>query len=211
MNKKEPSFIRFFTSLDTVTKTLLSLNIIAYILIVSNYGLDAIRGLNVEQLLNIGGVSGGSPFITILLSMFLHYSFLHIIVNMGVLVLLSRTINDNFSQMAYLFVFLISGIIGNFIAQDYTPNIVSVGASGGIYGLIGLLLVSALFKKKYPDLYSIFFLIFITAVVFVIGTFFSPMANLTTHIIGIIVGCGSAFLLQNFKMEVIREDGIDGK
>jgi len=207
--KKHSSFIRFFTSLDSVTKVLVSLNVVAYLLIIFNYQMNAIFGLNVEQLLNIGGVTGDSPLITVLLAMFAHYSLIHFVINMAVLILLSRTIHANFSPMTYLIVFLLSGIIGNVITRDFNPNIVSVGASGGVYGLVGLLLICALSKRKYPDLHEMFMFIFITAIVFVIGTFFSPMANLTTHIVGFIIGCASGLIIQIFKLEVIRDDGFE--
>ena len=137
-DKKKPSaFNKYFTSLDTVTKVIVSLNVIAYLLLVINYKFEAVFGLNVEQLLNVGGVTGDSPLTTVLFSMFAHYSLLHFVINMAVLVLLSRTINANFSQTTYLYVYLLSGIIGNLITREFSPNIVSVGASGGVYGLVG--------------------------------------------------------------------------
>ncbi|MGP5096129.1 rhomboid family intramembrane serine protease [Staphylococcus equorum] len=206
--KKKSSFTQFFTSLDTVTKVILTLNVIAFLLLFFNYQFDAIIGLNVEQLLNVGGVTGESPLITILFSMFAHHSLIHFLVNMVVLVLLSRTIHANFSPMTYLSVYLLAGMIGNLITRDFNPNIVSVGASGGIYGLVGLLLICALSKRKYPDLNEMFMFIFITAIIFVVGTFLSPMANLLTHIIGFAVGCISGFIAQIFKLEVIREDDL---
>ncbi|BBD87515.1 MULTISPECIES: rhomboid family intramembrane serine protease [Staphylococcus] len=206
VNKKNPQIVSYFKTLDTVTKTLLLMNVIAYLFLVFDYGLNAILGLNVEQLLTIGGATGDSPLVNVLLSMFLHYSLVHFLVNMIILLLLSRTINDNFTPMAYLFTYLISGIVGNLISQDYMPNVVSVGASGGIYGLLGLLLVSALFKKKYPNLNSMFMFIFVTAIVFIIGTLFSEIANITAHIIGLLVGCLMATIIQYFKMEVYREE-----
>ncbi|PTK44903.1 hypothetical protein BUZ69_12535 [Staphylococcus saprophyticus] len=209
--KKPSAFNKYFTSLDTVTKVIVSLNVIAYLLLVINYKFEAVFGLNVEQLLNVGGVTGDSPLTTVLFSMFAHYSLLHFVINMAVLVLLSRTINANFSQTAYLYVYLLSGIIGNLITREFSPNIVSVGASGGVYGLVGLLLVCALFKRKYPDLNEMFMFIFITAIVFIVGTFFSPMANLTSHIVGFVIGGISGLIIQNFKMEVIRVDSLEEK
>ncbi|HDF6048345.1 TPA: rhomboid family intramembrane serine protease [Staphylococcus aureus] len=196
---------RYFSSLDTVTKTILVINVIAYLFLVIQYGFDAIFGLNVEQLLEIGGVTGNSPLVTTLFSMFLHYSIFHFLINMVILVLLSRTINDHFSQMTYFIVYLLSGIIGNLVSQDFTPKVVSIGASGGIYGLVGLLLISAIFKKKYPQLNDMFMFIFVTAIIFVVGTFFSEISNVTAHIIGLVIGGGSALLIQNFKLEVYKE------
>ncbi|HII1196028.1 TPA: rhomboid family intramembrane serine protease [Staphylococcus aureus] len=195
---------KYFSSLDTVTKTILVINVIAYLFLVIQYGFDAIFGLNVEQLLEIGGVTGNSPLVTTLFSMFLHYSIFHFLINMVILVLLSRTINDHFSQMTYLIVYSLAGIIGNLVSQDFTPKVVSIGASGGIYGLVGLLLISAIFKKKYPQLNDMFMFIFVTAIIFVIGTFFSEISNVTTHIIGLLIGGGSALLIQNFKLEVYK-------
>lgn len=205
-NQKKSPIIQYFVSLDTVTKTLLSINVIAYILMLFSYSTDGVFGLNVEQLLTIGGTTGDSPTSNLLISMFLHFSFIHLAVNMIVLVFLSRIISDNFSPMAYLYTYLLSGIVGNIVAKDYIPNVVSVGASGGIYGLIGLLLISALFKKKYPDINEMFLFIFVTAIVFVFGTLFSEMANITAHIVGLLVGCLVATILQFFKLEVYREN-----
>lgn len=205
-DKNRSSFIQFFSSLDIVTKTLLTLNTIVYLLLICNYKIDAILGLNVEQLLNIGGVTGSSPLSTILFAMFAHYSLIHFLVNMVILVLLSRTIKANFTPMTYLYVYLLSGVIGNLITRDFNPNVVSIGASGGIFGLVGITLICALSKRKYPDLNEMFMFIFITAIVFVVGTFFSPMANLTTHIVGFVIGCISGVIAIIFKLEVIREE-----
>ncbi|NMK79556.1 rhomboid family intramembrane serine protease, partial [Staphylococcus capitis] len=110
MKSKLKSIYQFFASLDTVTKTLLWINLIAYIFVVIQYGMDAIWGLDVEQLLTIGGVTGDSPLVSVLISMFLHYSLLHFVINMAILVLLSRTVSANFSPMEYLLVYLLAGI-----------------------------------------------------------------------------------------------------
>lgn len=85
-NQKKSPIIQYFVSLDTVTKTLLSINVIAYILMLFSYSTDAVFGLNVEQLLTIGGTTGDSPTSNLLISMFLHFSFIHLAVNMIVLV-----------------------------------------------------------------------------------------------------------------------------
>ena len=208
---KESSFIHFFTSLDTVTKVLLSLNLIAYVLVVIDYGFDAIFGLDVEQLLNIGGVTGESPLITLLFSMFVHYSLMHFLVNMVILILLSRTVQSNFTPMTYLCVYLLSGMIGNLITREFNPNVVSLGASGCIYGLIGLLLICSLSKRKYPYLNDMFMFIFVTAVVFVVSTFFSPMTNQISHIVGLVIGGISGVIALIFKLEVIRTDGFEAE
>ncbi|MCO4327905.1 rhomboid family intramembrane serine protease [Staphylococcus agnetis] len=203
--QQSSSFIRFFTTLDAVTKVLLVINVIAYLLILIEFKKEAIFGLDIEHIIQVGGVSGESNWTTILISMFIHYNLMHVMVNMAILVMLSRMITHYFSPMTYLGVYLFSGIIGNIITKDFAPNIVSLGASGGIYGLIGLLLLSALIKKKYPDLNDMFLIILVMAITFVVLSFLSPISNNISHIAGMSVGVVLGLFIQIFKCEVIRE------
>lgn len=204
-NKLSNSRGSFFTSLDGVTKTLLSINVLAYILTIIEYPASIFKGLNIEQLLNIGAVTESSALTTIFISLFLHYNLMHFIINMAVLALLSHTVSDNFSPMSYLSVYLLSGVAGNIITILFAPNVVAVGASGCIFGLVGMLLICSLQKNKFPKLNDLFMWIFITALVFFIATFFSNMTNGISHITGMVTGGIIGYAISIFKIEVFRE------
>lgn len=75
------------------------------------------------------------PFIT---SIFLHGGFLHIISNMWFLWIFGDNVEDHFGAY-YIFIYLISGIIGNVIQFMLMQNssIPMLGASGAVAGTLG--------------------------------------------------------------------------
>src|SRR5215475_2309335 len=77
--------------------------------------------------------------LTILTSMFLHASWLHIIGNMWVLWIFGDNIEDYLGHFPYLTFYLISGFAAAFahIFLNLGSNVPSVGASGAIAGVMG--------------------------------------------------------------------------
>jgi rhomboid protease GluP len=102
---------------------------------------------------NIGGISGpilmtfGASlplpynllqpwrFIT---AVFLHASLLHIGFNMWVLIDIGPMVEELYGSARYLFIFVVTGALG-YLASSYF-GYMSVGASGALLGLIGVLL-----------------------------------------------------------------------
>ncbi len=80
-----------------------------------------------------------SLFLTILTSMFLHASWLHIIGNMWVLWIFGDNIEDYLGHFPYLLFYLVSGFAASLthILLNADSNIPSVGASGAIAGVMG--------------------------------------------------------------------------
>jgi len=78
-------------------------------------------------------------FLTILTSMFLHASWLHIIGNMWVLWIFGDNIEDYLGHFSYLLFYLVSGFAAMFthILLNAGSNVPSVGASGAIAGVMG--------------------------------------------------------------------------
>lgn len=77
--------------------------------------------------------------LTILTSMFLHASWLHIIGNMWVLWIFGDNIEDYLGHFPYLLFYLVSGFAASLthILLNANSNIPSVGASGAIAGVMG--------------------------------------------------------------------------
>ena len=76
---------------------------------------------------------------SILTSMFLHGSWLHIIGNMWVLYIFGDNIEDHLGHGAYLVFYLICGFAASLthILLNAASNVPSVGASGAIAGVMG--------------------------------------------------------------------------
>jgi len=91
------------------------------------------------------GLAAGSPaslpglFLSILTSMFLHASWLHIIGNMWVLWIFGDNIEDYLGHFTYLLFYLVSGFAAAaaHILLNAGSNVPSVGASGAIAGVMG--------------------------------------------------------------------------
>lgn len=83
-------------------------------------------------------VASGDWFRTIT-SMFVHGGFLHLFFNMYALFYFGNMVERIYGKYKYLSVYVISGFVGNLLTQFLMPTAYSVGASGAIFGLIGLL------------------------------------------------------------------------
>jgi membrane associated rhomboid family serine protease len=114
------------------------------------------------MLTNLGGISGrvlymlgdsllwpgdlGEPwrFIT---AIFLHGSILHIVFNMWVLMDIGPMVEEQYGSGRYLFLFIATGAAG-FVLSSRMGRVPSVGASGSLLGLIGVLLAATIGRKS---------------------------------------------------------------
>jgi rhomboid protease GluP len=83
-------------------------------------------------------------------SMFVHFGFIHIGLNMWCLWNLGRAAERLLGRFSYLFAYFASGIFGSIASVYWHPLTVGAGASGAIFGLAGVL-VSFVYLKKAPS------------------------------------------------------------
>lgn len=108
-------------------------------------GLGALFGLGGISPLVLVRMGSSSSFLDIaqpwrlITAIFLHGSLLHLGFNMWVLLDLAPTIEELYGSARFLFVFIVTGTCG-YILSFLTGHANSVGASGSLLGLIGLLL-----------------------------------------------------------------------
>jgi membrane associated rhomboid family serine protease len=76
---------------------------------------------------------------TLLTSIFLHADTSHLVFNMFALFIFGSYLERIIPPKDFLVLFLLSGVIGNigYMITAFDPSIPAVGASGGIYGIIG--------------------------------------------------------------------------
>ena len=72
---------------------------------------------------------------------FLHYGLIHLGMNMLVLWFIGPPLEEYFGHGRYLLVYLVSGLAGSAGALIWSPNALTVGASGAIWGIMGAALV----------------------------------------------------------------------
>jgi membrane associated rhomboid family serine protease len=111
-------------------------------------------GLNRAVELSNGDVTGGEWW-RLITPVFLHAGLLHFFFNSYLLLHLGPIAEEIYGTVRYWVVYLLSGIAGSVVSQvpTYpaflrdTEVVISIGASGAIMGLIGLLLVCGLRGK----------------------------------------------------------------
>ena len=87
-------------------------------------------------------------------SVFLHGSFIHLVLNMYSLYVISPQVMDIYQHygkndnLSFFLIFMISGVLGSLASFFLTAN-PSLGASGAIFGLIGALLAYGIIKSDF--------------------------------------------------------------
>ncbi len=134
-----------------VTFALIGINVGIYVLeLLMGSGLNAQSGWiyehgvlvssAVDSAGQVVGVSEGEWWRLITAS-FLHYGPLHLGLNMLVLWFIGPPLEEYFGHGRYLLVYLVSGLAGSAGALIWSPNALTVGASGAIFGIMGAALV----------------------------------------------------------------------
>lgn len=104
-------------------------------------------GMNYEK------VIVGKEYYRILTAMFIHFDINHLINNMLMLFVLGDLIESGIGRGRFLIMYGLSGIMASILSGVYHnaigENVISAGASGAIYGLIGAILYYALIKKDH--------------------------------------------------------------
>lgn len=123
------------------TYALIAINVIVFILmyLLGNGSEDTMTLLKFGALNKILVLAG--DYYRLVTSAFLHIGFWHLVCNMYALYILGRDIESYFGTLKYLFIYLMSAIIGNLISLLFLGDYVtSAGASGAVFGLMGALL-----------------------------------------------------------------------
>lgn len=142
-NAKESQKVEKIFSKKTpyITYSIMAINIILFILMyVMGNGSEDINTLMRFGALNKGYVLAGEYF-RIITSGFLHIGLVHIIMNMYALYVLGPQVESYLGKIKFILIYFISMILGNLLSMVLNDiSIVSAGASGAIFGLLGALL-----------------------------------------------------------------------
>ncbi len=132
-----------------MTYVLILLNIIffAYTFIIS-------PEIDPNVLFDLGAITNETlktyEFNRLILAMFLHANIIHLGVNMYALYILGPQIENFFGKYKFLFIYIVSGIVGSLFSILFLPDyIVGVGASGAIFGLLSALIYFGNYYRVY--------------------------------------------------------------
>lgn len=120
-----------------ITYFLISVNVLIAIYM---YILGNADSLIQELALSKPHVVSNNEFYRIFTSAFLHGSISHILINMYSLYIIGTQIEGFMGRGKYLIIYFFSILMGSLFSLVLNDNVVSVGASGAIFGLLGSLL-----------------------------------------------------------------------
>ena len=113
-----------------VTKTLIGINVLVFLSnLVSNNAVAALLALH-------SPTAFSTPW-TLLTSGFAHIEWLHILLNMYSLWIFGEAIENYLGAKRYVWLYLLSIVGGSLVFIFTDPTGIAVGASGGIFGLMG--------------------------------------------------------------------------
>ena len=118
---------------------------------------------------------------------FLHIGIMHLLCNMYSLYIIGREVENLFGKIKYIIIFILSGIFGSIMSLAFTHNTISAGASGAIFGLLGVLLYFGMHYRTYLGEAIKRSIIPIIVVNLIIG-FFAEGIDLAAHIGGLVGG-----------------------
>ncbi len=193
--RQEKSFAQEFTPVNTA---LVIINVMVF------FGMSFIGSTeNVEFMLEHGAmfvpyVLENGQFYRFFTCMFLHFGFMHLMGNMVVLMFLGDNVERAVGKVKFILIYLLGGLfgsIGSFVyALLYNPGIVSAGASGAIFAIIGALLWLVIRNKgKLEDMTTLRMCVLIAYALY--NGITSENVDMAAHLFGLVGGFLAAIVL----------------
>ena len=123
-------------------------------------------------------------------ALFIHANIIHVLGNSFFLLIFGLRAENLFSMREYLFTYFFCGVIGGSLSLLLGPNVVSVGASGAIFGLLGATMIyirRIIGQSMLSALAYAFFFFVITS--------FGPGVNYYAHLGGLVAGLLIGYML----------------
>jgi len=125
-----------------VTRTLIGINVAVYLLELATGGtVNGIGSKIFEKGALFGPLVADGDWWRLITAAFLHYGPIHLGFNMFFLYWIGTPVEQYLGRARFLLVYLVSGLAGSAGALVLSPNAVTVGASGAIFGILGAALI----------------------------------------------------------------------
>ena len=131
---------RSLTAQPTLTYVLIGVNVVAFLgsLAGGTGALGGVRGATLtDQLAVYGPAVGDGQLWRLVTGGFLHAGFLHLLFNMYALYILGTILEPAIGRFRFGLIYFVSLLSGSFGALLMSPDSVTVGASGAVFGLMG--------------------------------------------------------------------------
>lgn len=179
-----------------ITYTLILINIVIWLCMILYLNrFSDVKLLEVGGLVHFNVVHG--EWYRLISSMFLHFNFEHILMNMLSLFIFGKIVESIIGSWRMLIIYIISGLYGNFVSLSFNTTTISVGASGAIFGLIGSIFVIMYLSKNFNK--KMIGQLLIALVVLIVFSLFMSNINIMAHLGGFISGVLITLIGYYFK------------
>jgi membrane associated rhomboid family serine protease len=152
----------------------------------------------------IGGILGGEWW-RLLSSMFLHAGLIHLALNSYVLWIFGVEIERQIGRLVMLAVFLVTGVFAGATSFAFAPGyVISVGASGAIFGLVGAFIAYNYLRRQHvmaqARLRGALTMLLINLVI----GFSIPGIDWRAHVGGLVAGLVAGFAVDPSRPAALR-------
>ena len=199
--RSQHNLIRMF---GVVTPVLVLINIFVYIACVYVYQ-------PTELAVDVYGISEKRQYYRFLTSMFTHFGITHIFGNMVILIALGARIENIIGRLNYVIIYIVTGLAAafasyiNFFYNDI--HAYSAGASGAIFGLLGVLVVIAIYNKGRVRDLSLVNMLILFILTLADGLMSEGVDNVA-HAVGFIAGILAGVLLLLTNQKVVKNSRL---
>jgi membrane associated rhomboid family serine protease len=188
--------LRARTPWTLVTPAIIALNATIFVFMLFGAGAHSDTKTLVGWGANFGPRTTNGEWWRLVTSMFVHSGMLHLLVNLAGLVQIAIILERLVGRLAFAAVYVAAGVFASLVSLSAHPLAVSVGASGAIFGLYGLLLASSIWGVLHRSIVTIPLMavkrLVPAAVVFILYNVANDGLGSTAELTGLVAGfvCG---------------------
>lgn len=191
--KRSPA--REFTPVNTA---MVIINVLVFFVLTFSGSTEDIEFMLKHGAMYVPAVLEDGQYYRFFTCMFLHFGFMHLAGNMVVLMFLGDNVERAVGKIKFILIYILGGLFGSIgsfaFAMFYNPGIVSAGASGAIFALIGALLWLVIRNKgQLEDMTTLKMCVLIAYALY--NGITSKNVDMAAHLFGLLGGFLTAIVL----------------
>jgi membrane associated rhomboid family serine protease len=185
-----------FEIVAPVTRILIGINVAVYLTeLATGAGVNGVGGWIFEHGVLFGPLVQAGDWWRLITSAFMHYGPFHLLMNMYGLYWAGTVLERAIGRWRFLLLYLASGLAGSAGALVWSPNALTLGASGALFGVLGALFV--LERRGHLATEGQIAGLIVINLVFTIA--FARLISVGGHVGGLIGGVVGMFILTQVR------------
>lgn len=130
---------------------------------------------------------------------FLHVNAMHLGLNMFSLWIFGKWVVQYYGHKYLVAFYILSGLVGSVFSMFFLGDSLTVGASGAVFGLLGVLLANSVKKQRYGPDFALSSSNLLPVVIISLAWGFLPFLNINNaaHVGGLITGFAFGYLIDH--------------